>query len=749
MNKKRLSVVMAGAMLASSVAPVLAAEVVKSEHSANELGLLQEELRELLESKVYSDIEENKDYAGHSVYAVYVNGTEALGKEPSYGKAKPLDVDSSQEDWQYVFNGLNEGDKVEVYSKGFKEEEGKVYAYETVKGGEYLTYSKKEELEEFVNNFYLNKDEVGSNTQDIGKIKIQYRSLVESARYDDLSKEAVVKFKPDTKIPGLDDQDTLRISINDKQRKFKYEKNNADSDKEYKTYFYKGADKKDHPMIASNPVRPEDFYGFALSNEKTKDETKKIESSKLREIMITAGGYNLNVSDLYDGLFLTEKGYEFFGLLKDSIAARRGVELKIADNAILGVPNTVYNTEDLLKKAEGRIKSSLKDYNGIYKFEVVLGAKDDLKKEVYTITGKDKSEVARLAAWMLKPQARVDKFEGSNRYETAVLLAKEYAGLNGPVVTNNSHGNTKEIRNIVLVNGNALVDGLAAAPLASSIADKTSRKVPMLLTEADHLPKATVKFLKELMADHLVGNNKSATIHLVGGESVLNKSLEKELRGLGFKIERYDGDNREETSLLVMDAVRKNNGKDSKAFVVGAEGEADAMSISAVAADQKTPIVVAKKGGISEDAVYELKGMDTTIVGGKTVVTARDENALREEAKSVNRIYGDNRKATNAKVIEKYYNESGFAEGVGRAQNVIVAKDGQRRPIDLVDALAATNMAATKKAPIVLATSKLSKEQESAINSYAKDAYGLFQVGGQVNKEVVRTIAKMLNLTNR
>ena len=49
MNKKRLSVVMAGAMLASSVAPVLAdtTTVEKSEVSANELGLLQKEIREL------------------------------------------------------------------------------------------------------------------------------------------------------------------------------------------------------------------------------------------------------------------------------------------------------------------------------------------------------------------------------------------------------------------------------------------------------------------------------------------------------------------------------------------------------------------------------------------------------------------------------------------------------------------------------------------------------------------------------
>ena len=59
MNKKRLSVVMAGAMLASSVAPVLAAEVQKSEVSANEKGLLMEELRTLVDSKVYSNIKEN------------------------------------------------------------------------------------------------------------------------------------------------------------------------------------------------------------------------------------------------------------------------------------------------------------------------------------------------------------------------------------------------------------------------------------------------------------------------------------------------------------------------------------------------------------------------------------------------------------------------------------------------------------------------------------------------------------------
>ena len=723
MNKKRLSVVMAGAMLASSVAPVLAAEVQKSEHSANELGLLQEEIRNLVEKNVFANEEENAptgkdDVRNQSVYAVFINGKEQT----------QLTANASTQKWQNAFNSLRVGDSVKVYDKGHKEVDGKLYHYEVKT--DYPKYDEKslKDLKDLlVDNIDPNKEN--------GK-------LFKSVEFNSVG-QLVLDFHDDVKVPGLESEKTI-ILEKDVSRKFKTEKD-ANTGITSLKYYTDEARKTEATL--NSTVKPEEFYGFVLAGKVT--DATVISSSLVKEYTITPGGYNFDVADLYDGLFLTDKGNEFFGMLKDNIAAGREGKIVINDDELNYYEIGRIQDQETIKALETQIFRNIKEYNGVYRFEIRLSAKDDLKAETYTISGKNKQEVARLASWMLRPQARVDKFEGSNRYETAVLLAKEYAGLNGPVVTNNSHGNTKEIRDIVLVNGNALVDGLAAAPLASSIADKTSRKVPMLLTEADHLPKATVKFLKELMADHLVGNNKSATIHLVGGESVLNKSLEKELRGLGFKIERYDGDNREETSLLVMDAVRKNNGKDSKAFVVGAEGEADAMSISAVAADQKTPIVVAKKGGISEDAVYELKGMDTTIVGGKTVVTARDENALREEAKSVNRIYGDNRKATNAKVIEKYYNESGFAEGVGRAQNVIVAKDGQRRPIDLVDALAAANMAATKKAPIVLATSKLSKEQESAINSYAKDAYGLFQVGGQVNKEVVRTIAKMLNLTNR
>ena len=58
-------------------------------------------------------------------------------------------------------------------------------------------------------------------------------------------------------------------------------------------------------------------------------------------------------------------------------------------------------------------------------------------------------------------------------------------------------------------------------------------------------------------------------------------------------------------------------------------------------------------------------------------------------------------------------------------------------------------MASEKKAPIVLATSKLSKAQESALELNANDAEALYQVGHGVSRDVVKTIAVNLGLSNR
>ena len=674
MNKKKLSVVMAGAMLASSVAPVLAAEVVKEEVSADNLGLLIQKIRTQLESKTFAnetddDKRVNVGEAGKSVYFIKINGVEY----------KDAAIDE-QSELQALLGNLAVGTKVEIWSKGFEEKDGKYYA----KKEAVPTYANTKELSDLVTPLGTKlsaiTDSVVFNTTD-DTLKITFKKAL--------------------------DMSPIVLAVGDE----KYDFDN-----------FRNTDTDSLDVITNATVN--NFGGFP----KKAAELGDIASEKVEEVTITAGGYNLQVSDLYDGLMLTEKGHDFFTKLKEAKAMSRSV--KVVGNV---------DTNQIISETE--VANKIKLVNGKVKFTVEFEEVHNMKypKETYTIVGTNEKEAERLVKWILAKQAKVDILAGANRYETAAKIAEEYAGLTGDNVALN---NSDDV-NIVLVNGNALVDGLAASPLASAKANTISGdkvSAPILLTESNELPKATKAYLKEVLKNVEVGDLDRVTVNLVGGESVLNKSLERELKGLGFNVERFGGDNREETSLEVAEAIGNTN----SAFVVGADGEADAMSIASVAAELKTPIIVAKRGGISEDAVYELKNKVVTIVGGESVVTDTELNDIKAEASGVLRVFGSNRQATNAEVINKYY-KSGFA---GKAENVIVAKDGQNNKSELVDALAAANFASNVNAPIVLATNKLSDAQVNALELNATGSKALYQVGNGVARDVVKTIAQRLGLAN-
>ena len=460
-------------------------------------------------------------------------------------------------------------------------------------------------------------------------------------------------------------------------------------------------------------------------------------------IKITGKQYNYKAEDLYDGLMLTTAGHDMLSLVKEMralrVAGKATINFETLDNTAYPFKNYVsgngkYDTEVKLPKI-----------NNEYGF--VIRIKDAFDKEtVHTIKGSEKYANV-VATWLYSELARVDILAGDNRYETAVEIAKEQALVNGSTI------GTDKISNIVLVNGNSLVDGLAAAPLAAvktnKIGNNNNAAAPVLLTEADELPKATKAYLLELMKNHIIGTNGQATIHLVGGTAVLNRSLEKELDAMGFDVKRYNGDNREETSLKIAEEI----GIKDEAFVVGAEGEADAMSIAGVASREKTPIIVSKKGGLTYDALKELEDEKVTIVGGENAVSKADEEAIKEEASVVRRIEGSNRQATNAAVIKEFYHGDYLdnVNGVNKGQvtSVIVAKDGRANKTQLVDALAAANLGVQFNAPIVLATDKLSADQLDALQLRAKSAKSLYQVGIGVERSVVETIASKLGLLNK
>ena len=463
------------------------------------------------------------------------------------------------------------------------------------------------------------------------------------------------------------------------------------------------------PADTVGSVAVKDFRGFALADA----EIVGIDSEKIETITVTPGGTSLSVEDLYDGLMLTTKGHDFLAEMKYYDKADRNADLDVTVNPV--------------KQVNAKKKWS---------FTVEFPKVGSLEKQTYTITGTDKKNIDRLNSWLVARSAKVDILAGDNRYETAVEIAEEYANLDKVYGADADHGN------IVLVNGNSLVDGLAAAPLAESLNVNSDSKTPILLTESDKLPTATKDYLFRVLDNIKLGNLEDVKISIVGGTSVVSKSLERELEGYGFEVERFGGDNREETSLEVAEAVFNNN-KASKgnAYVVGAQGEADAMSIAPVAAGAETPIIVAKNGGLSEDAIDELKGFNVTVIGGENAVSAADFKALKAKANSIIRIAGANRQATNAAIINKYYT-------ISNTSNVIVAKDGQNNKNELIDALAAANMASEKKAPIVLATKKLSTAQINALELKGKKSEALYQVGNGVARDVVKEIAQRLGLTN-
>ena len=684
MNKKKLSVVMAGAMLASSVAPVLAAEVTKTEVSADNLGLLIRDLKTKLNSATFADVEANEEYAGKSIYALKIKGEDDF---------LALDVDSTQQQFQDELKNLTPGTVIEVYSKGYVKEGEKYYANEEVA----KTYTAKE-LEELAK-------ELSSDSEGAGTAQTAYDAILTSAVLTGKGTEnakLTITYKVNTTELGT----TLELKVGSKEIDI--------------THFI---DKTSGAKTPIAKVTASNFLGFPAATGK---ELSKVKAEKLEEITITSGGNNVSVSDIYDGLMLTTKGHDFFTEIREAERLRGTTRVVIGNNS----------KEEIAKADANKLASAIvKDADGNAKFTIKVKAGSTPKVDVdafYTVTGTNEAEVERLAKWILADQAKVDILAGSNRYATAVKIAEEYAGLTSAV-----NGGATGTANIVLVNGESLVDGLAASPLAAT-KKNGANAAPILLTEADRLPKETKAYLKEVIKELAIENVGNAKIHIVGGEAVVSKSLERELKSLGFSVERYGGDNREETSLEVAEAM----GAKTDAFVVGANGEADAMSIAAKASESTTPIIVAKNGGISEDALYELRGKNVTIIGGEAAISKAEEEEIGLEAESVARIAGKNRQETNALIIEKYY-DSKFAS------NVIVAKDGQHKKSELIDALAAANFASKVNAPIVLATNKLSDSQINALELNAQSAESLYQVGIGVDRDnVVKVIANLLGLAN-
>ena len=724
MNKKRLSVVMAGAMLASSVAPVLAADANKVETSASQKGALANELaQKLWKAPRFSDDKRvESGLVGKSVYAVVREGKTITDTEEAAVIAETDQGTGSFTELQNKIKALLKtvavGEKVKLVNLGSRTVTEKVNGKDVE-----LVLSTEEKSTKYTEGEleYVVKGEL--DTLKTTMTETNYNKIISSAAYDKDNKKFVIEFNSAaTKAPK-------KIELTTESNKLDFTKYNKDDGQTL--------------TITTDDIQST-FVGFP----ELKPETVDIKDTDDTIYTITAGGNTYELSDLYDAPFLKEAGQNLLDSVKDAKRAGKAITGVTGPNGDTNIESAVVRFVDENRNAGADVLTAtaqtsmtgftggteLEAEDGVYKVRVdILNAEKLVGKsgasvaltadnyDSYYVTSKSRADIKTILEWINEASPNVDVLEGEDRYATAVKIAKE-AELELDGTTTN---------NIVLVNGNSLVDGLAAAPLAGHLSKENSNaNTPILLTEAGKLPSATKRYLKELVDQKI---NKNVTVHIVGGEGVVSNSIVRELKDMNLKVERYAGEDRHETSMAVAKEIGTANG----AFVVGAEGEADAMSISGYAASKVAPVIVSGFDGLSEDALDEIDGSIVTVIGGDSKVSKAEYERISSVAAATSRISGTDRKATNAAVINKFYKNS-FAP----AKSVLVAKDDV-----LVDALTAANLSSKQGAPIVLATKELSKEQINAVvDNAAKTAEKVYQIGGGVAPSIVKTVAEALNL---
>lgn len=509
--------------------------------------------------------------------------------------------------------------------------------------------------------------------------------------------------------------------------------------------------------------------GFEINNEL---KLKEIIPGKVSEIFV----YNaqetqvvkLDTKDFKDENGYTEKGAytvsafalaaeDILGTAKDNTVVYNGKSYKIniskkdADALTTVYKDGVYQAKFDLTYVDGA-ETTTKDNDKSKTVSIVLTS--DNESELKGIV-KDIQSRKTVSAGMDK----VKSLAGNNRFETAIEISK------GSYDKHDSANGEKKAEAVVLVGRDAIVDGLAASPLAKQ------RKAPILLTNKDAIGNETIDEIKRVIP-------KNSTVFLVGGENTISKEVEAQLiKEMNAKIVRLAGDNRYETSVKIAENMKKVDGSAmTQAFVVGGEGEADAMSIAAVAANKTVPteksiapIIVAKESGLTQDAkdfLYLNKTALTNVdvVGGTSKVSRqvlKDIQANVDKNDVVARVAGDNRQETNAMVIEKFYakdNTDATTKAETGLTGVYLAKDGAHGNTNqLIDALAAAPLAGRTATPIVLATDSISGDQVKAIKENIRDItangtdkkipnHTMAKVGNGIATSVVKSLKELFTL---
>lgn len=277
--------------------------------------------------------------------------------------------------------------------------------------------------------------------------------------------------------------------------------------------------------------------------------------------------------------------------------------------------------------------------------------------------------------------AEFNRLGGNDRIETSIKISQ--AGWE-----------TSEY--VVMAKSTDFPDALCASPLARKY------DAPILLNSPGELEPLVKNELTRLQAKNVI---------IIGGYGAISQKVEDELRTMGIKLTRIQGDDRYQTSL----AIAKNLDPSREVFVATGENFPDVLSIASYAADKEIPILLTQSNQIAESTSKFVEERDVNkayVVGGEAVVSDSVKNKLPNPV----RLAGNDRYETNYAVLSHFeldYSRTFFATG-----------------LNFPDALSGSVLAGRSHSPVILVPEQGSQEWSNQWQQKANNMKMKFYLGG-------------------
>lgn len=242
---------------------------------------------------------------------------------------------------------------------------------------------------------------------------------------------------------------------------------------------------------------------------------------------------------------------------------------------------------------------------------ILLVNADEIPSEVLTelqrlaptkaiIVGGETSVSKNVENVLLGLKMTVTRLSGLNRFETSLDVAK-YLKEN------------YKIKDIILANGQTLVDALAVSTYA------VDNDLAIVLTDSTAVPASVQSYLD---ADN------ASKVSIVGGVNSVSKAIET---GLGTRFEkRIQGTSRYQTAVALAESTYTGDKAPKGVIFVNAFKEVDALAAALYAYKNEMPILLVEKSLLhasTEEYVVKEKINDLIVVGG---INSIDESVIEE-----------------------------------------------------------------------------------------------------------------------